>query len=115
MLKIIARTILFLLIAVLVSGELFAFAKSDVGRAWLGVAGQDSSASAPASQGSGAATVKSSSSSQNSDYEAPSTLTDVLQKLGIVLEFTIGVVILQKILSLFIKKPAKSKTFESED
>jgi hypothetical protein len=115
MLKIIARIILVLIIAVLVSGELFAFAKSETGRAWLGVAMQGSSASAPASQGSGAATVKSSSSSQNSNYQAPSPLMDVLQKLGIVLEFTVGVVILQKILSLFIKKPGKSKNFEAED
>ena len=105
MLKIITRTILVLVAAVLVSGELYAFAKSSPGRAWLGVSDPGLAASTPASQGSGAATVKSSSSSQSSsDYKPPNTLMDVLQKLGIVLLFTIGVILLQTILSVFIKK-----------
>jgi hypothetical protein len=129
MLKIIARTILVLIVAGLVSGGLYVIAKSNTGRAWLGVAAQNPPASrkvpsaAPASQGSGAATLKSSSGSQNSrgsrgsqdgsNYQ-PNTLMDVLQKLGIVLLFTVGVVILQKILSLFIKNHGDTKTFKAD-
>jgi hypothetical protein len=110
MLKIIARTFLFLIIAGLVSGALYVFAKSNTGQVMLGVA-----ATAPASQGSGAATVGSSSSSQDSNSQEPSTLSDVLQKLGIVLEYTVVVVFLQTILSIFLKKSNKSKTFETEE
>ena len=119
MLKVITRTILVLVVAVLVSGELYAFAKSSPGRAWLGVSEPSPAAAASASQGSGTATLKSSNSSQgsqtSSDYKPPNTLMDVLQKLGIILLFTVGVVILQKILSLFIKNRGDRRTSKDSD
>jgi len=104
MLKVITRTILVLLVAGLVSGGLYAFAKSNIGHAWLGFGAANPPAVTAGSQGSGSATFNSSSSSQSSSDYQPNTLMDVLQKLQIVLEFTAGVIILQMILSLFIKK-----------
>jgi hypothetical protein len=122
MLKVITRTILVLVVAVLVSGELYAFAKSSPGWAWLGISEPSPAAAASSSQGSGAATLKSSNSSQgsqgsqtSSDYKPPNTLMDVLQKLGIVLFFTVGVVILQKILSLFINNRGDRRTSKDSD
>ncbi|MDR3574331.1 MAG: hypothetical protein P4L50_10735 [Anaerolineaceae bacterium] len=110
MLKIIARILLVLLIAAQISGDLFVFAKSNTAHLWLGLGTINPPATTSGSQGSGAANVNSSSGSQSSSDYHPNTLMDVLQKLFTILEFSVGVFILRKILSLFIKKPGIGRT-----